>query len=437
VQACEYLVEIKLAPAFAVSGAMFVEFKFLALLTLFSATLASPIAWRCPAHISNVRRRSCPVTSKEWIDSLPETLMRDDRILSSRERELLSSILRLARSDDPSGRISETLARAIGETISQRAYALLGQRILQGLETNPESSADVLPGFRLGTGPLPTPTPSPQKPGPHPPSPSPPTSPSGIFASRRDGGITPFGQPEPPAAYRASIEKQASFVGPRPPSVSSSASVEHNLAVMESPEILPADCVIFEEFLVPGDLDALMHYTLQHESDFQVSEVLSPGVQGGTVDHEHRRSKVLPEPGEEIRPLVERVRACLPRVLPKLRLSTFPVSHVEAQITASNHGDFFRWHSDNAQEEIASREVTFVYFFHREPKRFHGGELRIYDSLPSNSTYVPATNYRAVVPRQNQIIFFRSSLAHEITPVECPSGAFGDSRFTVNGWFHR
>jgi Rps23 Pro-64 3,4-dihydroxylase Tpa1-like proline 4-hydroxylase len=46
-------------------------------------------------------------------------------------------------------------------------------------------------------------------------------------------------------------------------------------------------------------------------------------------------------------------------------------------------------------------------------------------------------DYRAVVPEQNQIVFFRSELLHEITPVVCPSQAFADSRFTVNGWLHR
>jgi Rps23 Pro-64 3,4-dihydroxylase Tpa1-like proline 4-hydroxylase len=51
--------------------------------------------------------------------------------------------------------------------------------------------------------------------------------------------------------------------------------------------------------------------------------------------------------------------------------------------------------------------------------------------------YRPQEKYRTIVPQQNQAVFFLSSLAHEITPVECPSGAFADSRFTVNGWFHR
>lgn len=419
------------------------------------------------------------MTARDVIDNLPEALMRDDRILSSRERELLSNVLRHARSYEnvPESKVAETIARAIGETVAQRAFALLGTRIVQDLDHQAGSSIELLGGVHLGTGPLPDPTPpSPQQPGPHPPSPSPPTSPNNIAARRRDHGITPFGEPQPPGTYRAKTESVSPFGEPQPPGtyrvatqsvtpfgepdppsaykaktqsatpfgepqppskVSASCIEGTSVAVAESHEVLPAQCVIFEEFIVPAELERLTRYALEHETDFRVSEVLSPGVTGGKIDHEHRRSRVLSEPGEELNPLLERVRACLPRVLPKLGLAAFPVANEEAQITASNHGDFFHWHSDNAQEEIASREITFVYFFHREPKRFHGGELRIYDSLPYNGTYVPTTNYRGIVPRQNQIVFFRSSLAHEITPVECPSGAFGDSRFTVNGWFHR
>jgi SM-20-related protein len=366
------------------------------------------------------------VTTKDLIDSLPEALLQDERLLSARERELLASILRHARNYEnvPGSKVAESVARAIGETVAQRAFAVLGDRILQNIERQTTSSVELLAGVRLGTGPLPAPSPSPtQQPGPRPPSPSPP-SPNAISARRREGAISPFGGPQPPSTYRTRTE-------------TASVCQEGSVVVVDAQEILPAQCVVFEEFLVPAELEALMSYTLEHEADFQVSEVLSPGVTGGTVNHEHRRSRVLTDAGAQVNPLLDRVKACLPRVLPKLGLGSFPIAHQEAQITASNQGDFFRWHSDNAQEEIATREITFVYFFHREPKRFHGGELRIYDSLHLNGTYVPTTSYRAIVPRQNQIVFFRSSLAHEITPVECPTGAFGDSRFTVNGWFHR
>jgi SM-20-related protein len=217
-----------------------------------------------------------------------------------------------------------------------------------------------------------------------------------------------------------------------PQAVQSQASV----AVLEAPEVLPAHCVVLDEFLAPAELEALMAHTLANEAEFQVSEVISPDI-GGGVDFDYRRSRVLQELGSHRELVASRIRAFLPRIVEQLKREPFPVARVEAQITASNDGDFFRWHNDNGEGEIASREVTFVYFFHREPKQFQGGELRLYDSRWENGMYRPESSYRTIVPQQNQMICFLSSLAHEITPVECPSAAFGDSRFTLNGWLHR
>jgi SM-20-related protein len=201
--------------------------------------------------------------------------------------------------------------------------------------------------------------------------------------------------------------------------------------------MLPAQCVILEEFLAPVELDALLQYVLERESDFQISEVVAPGATRGVIDFESRRSRVLIDLGKHEAIIVNRIQACWSRVLRRLEHDPFVASKVEAQITASNDGGFFRCHSDNGQDENASREITFVYFFQREPKRFTGGELRIYDSRLENGAYAPTESGRVIVPQQNQIVFFASPLAHEITPVRCPSQAFADSRFTVNGWFHR
>jgi Rps23 Pro-64 3,4-dihydroxylase Tpa1-like proline 4-hydroxylase len=203
------------------------------------------------------------------------------------------------------------------------------------------------------------------------------------------------------------------------------------------PEIVAARSVVLEEFLAPAELDALLRYTLEREREFHVSEVVSPGIDGGARDFEHRRSRVLQEMGRYGEELLDKILRCLPSILPQLGMEDFPVRRVETQITASNDGDFFRWHCDNSQPEVASRELTFVYFFHQEPARFEGGELRIYDGRLENGYLAPARSYHAIVPQQNQIVFFPSSLPHEITRVECPGRAFAHSRFTVNGWLHR
>jgi len=195
--------------------------------------------------------------------------------------------------------------------------------------------------------------------------------------------------------------------------------------------------VVLDEFLVPEELQNLTSYALAHQSDFKVSEVISPGVIGSVIDPEYRRSRVLMDLGKQRDVVIARLQAALAVVLEKLGMEPFLISRVESQITASNHGDFFRHHSDNAESEIATRELTFVYFFHREPKAFDGGELRLHDAYRENGCWFCTGDYITIVPEQNQMVLFRSSLLHEITPVVCPSQAFADSRFTVNGWLHR
>jgi len=204
------------------------------------------------------------------------------------------------------------------------------------------------------------------------------------------------------------------------------------VGVLDPPAAIAAQCVVLDEFLAPHELDELVAYALQHEPEFQRSEVISAGGDPGVIDNDHRRSRVLMDLGKHQEVILERVRCVLPRVLEQLGIEEFPITHVEAQITASNDGDFFKAHSDDAQEMIASRRITFVYFFHREPRPFDGGELRVHDSGSDLGR-----GYQTIVPQQNQIVFFPCSALHEITPVRCPSRAFADSRFTLNGWLHK
>jgi SM-20-related protein len=155
------------------------------------------------------------------------------------------------------------------------------------------------------------------------------------------------------------------------------------------------------------------------------------------IDYDHRRSRVLMDLGRHQETILERIRGVLPRVLDQLEVQQFPVTHVEAQITASNDGDFLGEHSDDSQETIASRRITFVYFFHREPSQLEGGELLLHDSCWQGELQSKTGSFQTIVPRQNQIVFFPCSLLHEITPVKCASRAFADSRFTLNGWLHK
>lgn len=376
------------------------------------------------------------MTPKQILDSFSETLIQDERILSPQERALLTSLLQNAKAasnanPETHAAVNRVIASAVGETVAQRAFVILGSRIVdQILAPMADPSLQDKTTYTMHKPPSPPP-PGPQPPGvkspggvpavPVPPGPQPP----GILPTTD----VPSG-PQPPGhgLHPQEVKMRGQF---------RDSDLQTSLGVLERPATLPAQCVVLDEFLAPQELEELMGYALQREADFRTSEVIAPAAETGVIDYDHRRSRVLTDVGKHHGVLVDRIRTALPLVLARLGMAEFPIASVESQITASNDGDFFREHPDNGQEEVATRHLTFVYFFHREPRQFEGGELRIHDASLQGERYVSTGNYQTIVPQQNQIVFFACSLLHEITPVRCRSQAFADSRFTLNGWLRR
>jgi SM-20-related protein len=368
------------------------------------------------------------MTPKQILDSFSDTLMQDERILSAQERALLANLLQHAKaaageSLQTQAAVRTVIASAVGETVAQRAFGVLGgsivERILEGSTGSATNSVGVMSVGVMKDQPQPprgTPLREPDPPSKHP-------HPPGL--PMRDSPPTPAPAPAPnqPQPPRGSTER--------------TAVAENRVAVLEKPSHLPARCVVLEEFLAPQELEELTLFTLAHEGDFCASEVVSPVADGGVVNYEHRRSRVLMDLERHQDVMLERIKAVLPQVLEKLDMKEFSIADVEAQITASSDGDFFHFHSDNGSDPVAARHLTFVYFFQREPNPFEGGELRIHDARLERDGYVSEGSYRTIVPRQNQIVFFPCELMHEITPVKCASQLFADSRFTLNGWLRQ
>jgi Rps23 Pro-64 3,4-dihydroxylase Tpa1-like proline 4-hydroxylase len=413
------------------------------------------------------------MTPKQILDSFSETLMQDSRILSPQERALVATLLQHAKAataDNPETQdaVNAVIASAVGETVAQRAFAILGgsivERILEG-GTLPqgdwagERTADRFaasknlgqpqppsgPGVKAPRtepqpphGPKREPQP-PSSPKPVPAEPQPPSHGPGVrtphqepHRPQRDTPVAPSPkQPQPPSVPMGQPQP------PSPGGVRTTVLSESKPAVAQRPLVLPAQCVVLDEFLAPQELEELTRYTLEHEADFSASEVISPTADGGIVNYEHRRSIVLMDLAHHQDLILARIKAVLPQVLEKLGMEEFSIARVEAQVTASNDGDFFHFHSDNGSDPVASRHLTFVYFFHREPRQFEGGELRIHDARLEEGSYVSEGSYQTIVPQQNQIVFFPCELMHEITPVNCASQLFADSRFTLNGWLRR
>src|SRR5579859_286626 len=397
------------------------------------------------------------MTPKQILDSFSDTLIQDEKILSAQERALLATLLQHAKAataEKPETReaVRAVIASAVGETVAQRAFAVLGGSILERILADASVQTDVQAGkesaMALDQTYLRSPSPSPgqpQAPGtpvksPMPPSPSP-GQPQAPGVRKPRDPQPPRHEPQPPSHAPQSPGRpmRDTPVQPQPPRGLADQGVvaRASAAVMERPLHLPARCVILDEFLAPQELEELTRFTLEHEADFSVSEVVSNVADAGVVNDEHRRSRVLLNLRQYQDLMLDRIKGVLPQVLQNLGMTEFSISAAEVQVTASNDGDFFHFHSDNGSDPVASRHLTFVYFFQREPKQFEGGELRIHDARLEGETYVSDGSYQTIIPQQNQIVFFPCELMHEITPVKCPSQRFADSRFTVNGWLRR
>lgn len=211
-------------------------------------------------------------------------------------------------------------------------------------------------------------------------------------------------------------------------------------------DILEARWFEIDRFL-PADLRLrFLQWARHHAADFEVGKV----VDDGDVDHGHdqgddpdqyrtNRANYNFRATPEAQELVDRVVGQLPAILTGLGMPPFALGQVETQLTASNDGHFFKPHQDQGDDpRIANRELTFVYYFHRLPQAYSGGELRLFDSCMFGGVpHMIDDQHHDLPPRDNALLVFPSRAFHEVLPVNCPTKAFADSRFAVTGWVGR
>ncbi len=188
-------------------------------------------------------------------------------------------------------------------------------------------------------------------------------------------------------------------------------------------------CAQVPDVLSPDEHAALLAFVQRSEKSFV-------GTTTSTARGNSRESSVLYQfaPFDEL--LRNKVRQLMPAVCEALKIPLCN-GNIEAQLTSHNDNNFYKVHNDNGSADTAHRVLTFVYYFHRQPKAFSGGELRVYDHKVHNGYHYAADTYRTVQPSDNSIVFFASEEMHEVTMVQCESRAFLDSRFTINGWISR
>ena len=208
--------------------------------------------------------------------------------------------------------------------------------------------------------------------------------------------------------------------------------IQSTIAGLSQPStasILYPQVVQIDDFLSPEVYQYALNTALTHGDQFVESQTT-------TNADDYRRSSILyatlyPDLYELLR---QRLLGLLPSVLDELNLEHFEPGQVEMQLTAHNDGCFYKIHNDSGSPETETRILTYVYYFYQEPKRFSGGELRLYETDMGGSMVTASDWFKTIEPVNNRIVFFDSRCKHEVLPVVCPSRSFQDSRFTLNGW---
>jgi SM-20-related protein len=150
------------------------------------------------------------------------------------------------------------------------------------------------------------------------------------------------------------------------------------------------------------------------------------------IDFSYRRSSKLKPIGELENELRADVMTALPSICDRLGIAPFDPARFELEIVAHGDGAFFSRHEDIVIRPgmTSYRGISAVYYFHKLPKSFSGGVLRIHPIGGKPASFVD------IEPANDKLIFFPSWVPHEVMPVVCPSGRFEDSRFALNCWVY-
>lgn len=190
---------------------------------------------------------------------------------------------------------------------------------------------------------------------------------------------------------------------------------------------------VIEAFLPDPVLESLRNWALENQAAFSPSSVFYEPTSHAPADWR-------PAVGVWEWPMKaefeSRMAALAPDLIRDLRISPARFSWTALELVARNSGASLQRHIDTTlgTDHLTSgpRLISAVYYFHREPRAFSGGALRLYRFGAGEAE----GDYIEIEPRQNSLVAFPSWASHAVSAIHCPSGEFADSRFTVAMWVH-
>jgi len=197
-----------------------------------------------------------------------------------------------------------------------------------------------------------------------------------------------------------------------------------------SPEIQPKPVpfVIIPDFLQPEEHQRLLDFTLDHERLYVKAKT---GINAPSYNPALRNnlygSKTPTEIKKQFRSLISGV---LPDLLRKLRIPPFEVDKISVMLTATLGGQYYRNHIDKKNSQPPHRVLNCVYYYHKEPKAFSGGDLLMHDTNLKD-LQTPGNRFTRLSPQNNCMAVFPADYYHEISEVVGDPDDFSSARFAV------
>lgn len=196
--------------------------------------------------------------------------------------------------------------------------------------------------------------------------------------------------------------------------------------------LLPA--AIIDDFLGADAAAGLLDFALARRAEFQPSTVYSKDSDQAVRADFRASLSFAGDYGDALAP----VEAAFARASDAIRAATgvhaFAPGMHDIELVAHCDGHRFSRHIDTVTGKHRHhtddvRVLSLVYYLHRTPRRFSGGELVMYP--------LAGEEKRVIEPRHDRLVAFPSIAPHEVLPISLPGNDFADARFTLVFWMMR
>ncbi|MEO1488123.1 MAG: 2OG-Fe(II) oxygenase [Pseudomonadota bacterium] len=190
---------------------------------------------------------------------------------------------------------------------------------------------------------------------------------------------------------------------------------------------------VVDDFLDPKDAAALLAFALEKRDHFTPSAVHEE-TSGPPAPLDRRSLSLDADPGAALDAFHFAVDARFDTLRYATGVPEFTEIEREVDLVAHLDGHHYKSHVDTLSREAraqtsADRMISMVYYFHREPRAFSGGELVIYP--------IAGKGERVIEPRHNRLVAFPSITPHEVRAIHLESDDFADARFSIACWLCR